>query len=70
MEQITTWRRFEIIDKSRENALLDLLNEKGITRADLILILRTIKFNPNFDLEAEDCKDHYVWRASDQAKNI
>lgn len=62
----TMWRRFEIIDKSREDALLDLLDKKGISRADLILILRTIKFSPNFDPKIED---HYVQNASDQAKN-
>lgn len=50
----TEWRRFQIIDKSRENALVKLLDEKGITRNDLILILRTIKFDPNFDPKTED----------------
>lgn len=62
------WRRFEIIDESREDALLKLLDEKGISRADLILILRTIRFNPNYDPKIED-QPHYTRIATDQAKN-
>ncbi len=37
------WRRFEVIDKNNEDKLSSLLNDKRISREDLILILSTIK---------------------------
>ena len=37
------WRRFEVIDKNNEDKLISLLNEKEISRKDLILIFSTLK---------------------------
>ncbi|WP_305153921.1 hypothetical protein [uncultured Clostridium sp.] len=37
------WRRFEIIDKKNEDKLLKLLDDKNLSREDLLLILNTIK---------------------------
>ncbi len=37
------WRRFEIVDKKKEKALLALAKQKGLTHEDLILILSTVK---------------------------
>lgn len=39
------WRRFILLDKEKEPALIRLLNEKGLTRDDLFLILQTIAMN-------------------------
>lgn len=41
MEEI--YRRFELINKENEKKLNQLINEKGLTRDDLTLILKTIK---------------------------
>ncbi len=37
------WRRFALIDKSKEKAFLTLVKQKGLTREDVILILSTVK---------------------------
>lgn len=38
------WRRFILIgDKKQEKALLALMNRKGLTREDLMLILKSVK---------------------------
>lgn len=37
------YRRFELINKKNEKKLNQLINEKGLTRDDLTLILKTIK---------------------------
>lgn len=38
------WRRFILIgDKKQEKALLALMNRKGLTREDLVLILKSVK---------------------------
>lgn len=44
-EQI--YRRFELINPKFEQGFLDLCNTKNITRDDLLLILQTIKINPD-----------------------
>lgn len=38
------WRRFELLaDGEQKKAFLTLLNKKGLTREDLMLILKSIK---------------------------
>ncbi len=54
MANNTKWRRFQIIDKSKEDALVKLLDEKGISRSDLTLILRTIRLNPKAEDQQTD----------------
>lgn len=44
------WRRFILIgDKKQEKALLALMNRKGLTREDLILILKSVKIGSTKD---------------------
>nr|WP_316621118.1 hypothetical protein [uncultured Ruminococcus sp.] len=43
MENI--YRRFKLIDKEKEKALLQLVEEKRLTPDDLCLILSTISIN-------------------------
>lgn len=45
---------FRLIDKSKEKALLSLVDEKGLTKKDIILILRTLELNPNIPVEHLD----------------
>lgn len=45
---------FRMIDKSKEEALLSLVDEKGLTKRDLILILRTLELNPNIPVDVLD----------------
>ena len=37
------WRRFKLIAPENEEALTAMLNSKGITREDLILIFQTLE---------------------------
>lgn len=47
MENKKEYRRFELIDKEKEQALLALIKQKGLSREDLILILSTLKLAYN-----------------------
>lgn len=38
---------FRLIDKEKEKALLSLIDQKGLTKRDLILILQTLELNHN-----------------------
>ncbi len=47
-------RRFELIDKDKKEALLSLVEQKGLSADDLMLILGTIKkCSPSADPEEE-----------------
>lgn len=39
----TIWRRFELIDATKEDKLFKLQIDKGLSREDLMLILKTVK---------------------------
>ena len=39
------WRRFILLDKEKEQALLQLIKQKDLSREDLMLILQTIRVN-------------------------
>ena len=42
---------FNLIDKSKEKALLSLVDQKGLTKRDLILILQTLELNHNIPVD-------------------
>lgn len=37
------FRRFQLIDKEKEKALMSLIKQKGLTRDDLMLILKSLR---------------------------
>lgn len=37
------WRRIEILDSKKQQAFEQLVRDKGLTREDLMLILKTVK---------------------------
>ena len=39
------WRRFELLDKTKEDKLLKLLEDKSLSGEDLILIFQTLRAN-------------------------
>lgn len=43
------FRRFKVINQSNVNRLMDLCNEKNISREDLMLILKTLKLNEDIE---------------------
>jgi hypothetical protein len=43
LQIISKWRRFELLDTSKENKLLELIQAKNLSKEDLIFILETIK---------------------------
>ena len=46
------WRRFEIIcGEEQKKTFLALLNKKGLTREDLLLILKSVKIRQSADSE-------------------
>ena len=45
-----TWRRFVLLDKEKEQALLQLIKQKDLSREDLMLILQTIRVNENYTI--------------------
>lgn len=45
---------FRLIDKGKENALQSLVDEKGLTKKDLILILQTLELNHNVPVDVLD----------------
>ncbi len=42
---------FRLIDKTKEKALLSLIDEKGLTKKDMILILQTLELNHNVPVD-------------------
>ncbi len=42
---------FHLIDKTKEKALLSLVEEKGLTKKDIILILQTLELNRNVSVD-------------------
>lgn len=42
---------FKLIDKTKEKALLSLVEEKGLTKKDIILILQTLELNHNVPVD-------------------
>lgn len=49
-----TWRRFVLLDKEKEQALLQLIKQKDLSKEDLMLILQTIRVNENYILSLSD----------------
>lgn len=45
---------FNLVDKSKEEALLSLIDQKGLTKKDLILILQTLELNHNVPVDVLD----------------
>lgn len=45
------YRIFKLICKDKEKALIALVDEKGLTKQDLILILRTLALNQNVPVD-------------------
>lgn len=45
---------FRLVNKSKEEALLSLVDKKGLTKRDLILILRSLELNPNIPVDVLD----------------
>lgn len=45
-----TWRRFVLLDKEKEQALLQLIKQKDLSKEDLMLILQTIRVNENYTI--------------------
>lgn len=45
---------FRLLDKSKEEALLSLIDKKGLTKKDIILILQTLELNHNISVDVLD----------------
>jgi hypothetical protein len=43
VEDKCIWRRFEIVKDENEDRLLELIDNKSLSREDLLLILNTIR---------------------------
>ena len=39
------WRRFGLKDESKKQAVIALIQQKGLSREDLVLLLNTIQIN-------------------------
>lgn len=39
------WRRFGLKDKSKKQAVIALIQQKGLSREDVVLLLNTIQIN-------------------------
>ncbi len=44
----TEYRRFKLIDKSKEKALTLLVKQKGLSKDDLVLILKTLEIRADY----------------------